>query len=268
MDENEEMLEDVDEINEETSEANEQDDAEFSETGEEETGLAEPSQTESGNAKVEAEKKAKTEQDSFQAEKRKQREEKERAIRKRIEEEAYKKGIVEAVGGVNPYTGEEMKDSADIEEFLTMREIERSGKDPVSDYRQSVKDKERAKAKEGEEREKRVSELKNFEKAFPEVKLNTLFSDPRFCKFAGKRIDNESLTDVYSDYLSFTAEVDGAAQKNADMRAKQKAARAKASPGSLTGNGGDLPRKTYANMSDDEFEKAIAKAKTGALKKS
>ena len=50
------------------------------------------------------------------------------------------KAIIEALGGKNPYTGGEMKDAEDVREFLTMREIENGGGDPVGDYSKHQKD--------------------------------------------------------------------------------------------------------------------------------
>ena len=61
---------------------------------------------------------------------------KERWKREREEEktQAYQKGLVDAVGGVNPYPNCKIEDAVDIQEFLAMREIEQSGGDPIADF--------------------------------------------------------------------------------------------------------------------------------------
>ena len=71
-----------------------------------------------------------------------------RERRKQEQEAAIKKArneaIIEALNGVNPYTQEKMEDEADIQEYLTMKEIEKNGGDPIADYSKHLK----AKAKE------------------------------------------------------------------------------------------------------------------------
>ena len=41
------------------------------------------------------------------------------------------KAIIDTLNGKNPYTGEPMTDSADVEEYLTMREIEKGDRKSV-----------------------------------------------------------------------------------------------------------------------------------------
>ena len=267
MDENENMVVDA-EMTDAIEETN-QDEQEASEVGAEETEVTEPSEAEEESS-AEAEEESESGQpDSIQVEKRKERERKEEAIRKRIEKESYLKGIVDAVGGVNPYTKEPIKDSLDVEELLLMREIEKNGGDPVADYVKTAKDRQRERATEAEGQSKAAASLNAFRQAHPNVDVSRLLSDSRFTRFAGKRIDaGESLTDVYNDYISFTGAVAATVEKKAEIRAANKQAKKNASPGSLTGGGGEAPRVTYDNMSDEAFERQIAKAKAGALKKS
>lgn len=274
MNEYEEMQDEEAEVTEvaetETEGEVEQDEAEFTDTGAEETEVAEPSSDseEDANAETDSKSEAKSERDdTFQAEKRRQREEKEAAIRKRIEEEAYRKGIIEAVGGVNPYNGEAIKDKADVDEYLIMKELDKQGKDPIADYAKAVKEKQKAQVETERTEKNRAQELSEFAEKYPTVNVTELLKNERFCKFAGQRVKHESLATVYGDYLTFTDEFNVTVDKKAQIKAKATAAKAKASPGSLTGNGSNPPQKTYENMSDAEFEKMIAKAKSGALKK-
>lgn len=60
---------------------------------------------------------------------------------------------------------------------------------------------------------------------------------------------------MYEDYLSFTSEMDVKAEARADAKAKNALAKAKASPGSLTGE--DVPAVSYANMSDEDFDRKL-----------
>ena len=234
--------------NEETN----QDELEFSDTGEKETEAADTSLEETSNS----EEDSKSGQDAMQAEKRRIREEKEEALRKRIEEKAYRKGLIEALGGKNPYTGEEMTDDHDIEEYFVMRELEKQGKDPVYDYRQTMKEKQKADAKAKSDRDKTAQEIADFAQAFPDVDLDSLFKDERFLKFAGKRVEREGLMDVYADFVSFTDSINTEAKKEAQVKEQAKIARAKASPGSLTGDG-TAATQSYANMSDEAFERKL-----------
>ena len=67
--------------------------------------------------------------------------ERRRAEQKKALEKARYDAIIEALDGENPYTHEKMEDGADVEEYLTMKEIEKQGKDPITDYHKFLKDK-------------------------------------------------------------------------------------------------------------------------------
>lgn len=268
MDEQEKMsYEETDEMTDLDGEATEQVEAEFTDTGAEETDVADPSSTDSDNANAEADSEtAKTGQDSLQAQKRREREAREAAIRKQIEEDAYRKGIMDAVGKENPYTGEAITDKSDVEEYLTMRELEKEGKDPIADYPKALRAKRKAQEDAAKQEETRVREVSEFTENFPDVNLTELLSDPAFGKFAGKRVQHESLTNVYRDYLSFVGEVKADTEKKAQVKARQAAAKAKSTPGSLTGNGGSAPKKSYEDMSDEEFSAKLNKVLRGEEK--
>ena len=267
MDENESMV--VDEEMTDSIEETNQDEQEALEVGAEATEVTEPSEAEEESSAEAEEESESGQSDSIQAEKRKERERREEAIRKRIEKESYQKGIIDAVGGVNPYTNEPIKDSLDVEELLLMREIEKNGGDPVADYAKISKERQREKAAAMEGQSKAAADLNAFRQAHPNVDVSRLLNDSRFSRFAGKRIDaGESLTDVYNDYIAFTGSVAATVEKKAEIKAANKQAKKNASPGSLTGGGGETPKVTYDNMSDEAFEREIVKAKSGALKKS
>jgi hypothetical protein len=246
----------------------EEDGMEFTDTGANEDDDADhPTDSEDDEHADDAVKEITEGKSKMQAEKRREREAKEKAIRKRIEQESYRKGIVDAVGGVNPYTNEEIKDEADVDEYLLMRKLEKQGKDPIEDYASAVKGEKRAKAQEAEAEKNRKAEVAEFAERFPDVDMTALLQDPRFGKFAGKRVQNETLANVYADYLEFTQGEAAEIERKAAVKAKAVEMKRRASPGSLQGNGTNTPRKSYADMSDAEFERELARAKMGALRK-
>ena len=198
---------------------------------------------------------------SYQAQKRRERE----AREERIKQDAYTKGIIEALGGENPYTGEKIEDASDVEEYLMMRSLEKQGKDPVVDYHKAVKQKAKDTAKDAQEEADRRREVAEFAEKYPDVEMQTLFTNEKFLKFAGKRVGKEALSDIYADYLSFTSEYEVEAERKAVQKQREKSARAKASPGSLKGNGDSSPI-SYANMSDKDFERKLNKVLRGEEK--
>ena len=247
----------------------EQDETEFTDTGANEDEAADhPTDSEDDENADDAVEEVIENKSKSQAEKRREREAKEAAIRKRIEQESYRKGIVDAVGGVNPYTNEEIKDEADVDEYLLMRKLDKEGKDPIQDYASAVKGEQRAKAEKAKADKERAEEVAEFAQRYPSVDITALLQDPRFGKFAGKRVQHETLANVYADYLEFTQGEAEEVERKAAVKAKQAVMKKRASPGSLQGNGTNTPRKSYEDMTPAEFEREIAKAKMGALKKS
>lgn len=151
--------------------------------------------------------------------------------------EAEEKAIIRALGGINPFTEEEMKDSHDVAEFLEMQEIKKNGGDPLSDFAKHRKERER---KEAEDRKKQEDERAwyqndkaEFVKAYPDVSLDELIEDKTFQSFAEGKVGTVPLKTIYEKFLSFTAEYD----RKAKEKAARLAANAKASPGSLSSAG-------------------------------
>lgn len=264
MDENE-MLE-AEEVEEVESEQ-EEDGMEFTDTGANEDESADHPTAEDNDETAEAVEEVAENKSASQAEKRREREAKEQAIREKIERESYRKGIVDAVGGVNPYTGEKIQDEADVDEYLLMKKLDKEGKDPIEDYAAAVKGEKRAKAEQAQAEKNRREEIAEFSKRYPSVDLTALLQDPRFGKFAGKRVQNESLANVYADYLEFTQGEEAIIERKAAVKAKQAEMKKRVSPGSLQGDGTNAPNKFVKDMSDAEFEKHLARVKMGAYKK-
>ena len=256
MDENE-MLEAEEAEDYEVESEQEEDGMEFTDTGENEEEAADPStDSENDENAGDAVEEVTENKSAMQAEKRREREAKEKAIREKIERDSYRKGIVDAVGGVNPYTNEKIQDEADIDEYLLMKKLEKEGKDPIEDYAAAVKGEKREKAEKAKAEQQRVAELSEFAEKYPNVDVSALLQDAKFGKFAGKRVQHESLADVYADYLGFTGNESAEIEKKAAVKAKTAEMKKRASPGSLVGNGDAAPL-SYENMSKEEFGKVF-----------
>lgn len=171
------------------------------------------------------------------------------------------KAIIETLDGKNPYTGAEMKDSADVEEFLTQREIARNGGDPVGDYSKHLKDKEREKARQEAEQSQKEAWFRDdcaaFSDKHPDVDIDELVRDPRFLSFADGKIGHRPLTEIYDGFLRLT---DGY-EKAVTKKAAQIAANASASPGSLTGSepaeSGYFTREQVQAMSQEDVSRNL-----------
>lgn len=255
--EDEEVVEDeVDEVDEfeegEDFTEDKEDEEEFTDDEADETDEDESEETETddadSNETEETEAQAEEKTNSYQAQKRRERE----AREERLKKDAYVKGIIDTLGGENPYTGEKIEDAADVEEYLTMRDLEKQGKDPVADFHKAVKQKAKETATKEQEDRERTQELQEFATKYPDVKMAELLSNERFVKFAGKRVGRESLSDIYADYLSFTSDLESAVEE----KQRVKSAKKKATPGSLTGNG-DSAKQSYETMSDKAFERKL-----------
>lgn len=191
------------------------------------------------------------------AEQARLRRERERA---EAEQRAYERGRVEAFKGMkNPFTGEEIQDALDVNEYQTMLEIERSGGDPIADFAKYAKDTERKKLTEKDEQEIRRREAEvfvqkdtlAFGEANPDVDVPKLLADKRFARFAGSRVGKESLQQIYDDFIEFMGEVEA----KAETKAEKLFAKAVASPGSLSG--GETRPVSYETMSDADFERKL-----------
>ena len=147
---------------------------------------------------------------------------------------AREEAILEVLNRKNPYTGEEMKDSRDIEEYLAMKEISDHGGDPVGDFAKHHKEQERkneAEAVKKQEEEKWFSEdRKNFAEKHPDVDLGQLIKDPGFVDYADGKVGRKPLSDIYKGYM----ELMGKSEKNARTMAAQLLANRNASPGALS----------------------------------
>ncbi len=213
-----------------------------------------PGEPDSGAAAKEPGTLQTKEQNSENA--RRRREAERQAEIKRVEAAVREQTIIETLGGKNPYTGEEMKDHADVEEYLAMREIAKNGGDPLSDFSKFQKQKEREKAeqatKDAAEKEWYRKDKEDFAAKHPEVNLQTLIQDPQFQKFASGKVGVLPLSEIYNGFIEVVSEY----EKKAKAMAKQMIANQKASPGSLSStnptDNGFFTKEQVQKMSPEE----------------
>lgn len=174
--------------------------------------------------------------------------------------EAREQAIIETLKGKNPYTGEPMKDSADVDEYLAMREIEEKGGDPLTDFSRHHKEKAReqvAKDKETEEeKEWYRKDAEAFKTKYPDIDLGKLIQDEGFQLFADGKVEKKiPLAEIYENYIKIV----GGFEKQAQKKATQILANKKASPGSLsstsTSGDGFYTREQVQKMSQEEVHK-------------
>lgn len=221
--------------------------------------------------KVEPKEEPKTQSKEQNSENARRRREAERqAELKRVEETTREKAIIEVLNGKNPYTNEEMKDHADVEEYLLMKEIEKNGGDPISDFSKYQKERQRKEAevvaKEAEEKDWYEKDYKDFSTKHPEVNVQNLIKDEQFQKFASGKVGTQPLSEIYEDFLGFVGEY----EKKAKQMAKQTLANKKASPGSLSStnpsDSGFYTREQVQSMTQEEVHKNYDKIRASMSK--
>jgi hypothetical protein len=208
------------------------------------------------------------------AEMRKAKREKEK---QELEKQAYKKGVLEATNGLNPYTQEKIETDEDVEEFKIMQEMAKKGLDPIADFHKYFKQQkaeERIRlAKEHEEKTKQEavekeaqkryeSDIEDFKSKNADVDVNELLSNEKFLIFAEGKLGIKPLDTVYKEYLTFTSEFDTKAKETA----KKMVAINSTSVGSLSGGKGDSKAVDFTNMSKAEFEEYLDKVKRGLVR--
>lgn len=196
-----------------------------------------------------------------QQEAQKQRE----AEMKNVEKEAYTKGVIEGIGGKNPYTKEPITDEVDLQQFQDMKTLESQGKDPIADYPAFLKEKKKQEmklVKEQEVSQKKANEfISEFDAKYP-GKFKEVWEDESFQDYAdGKLNGSKTLVQIYEGYLALVG-------RKAEIIADRKVSKAIASPGSMTDTDMDVVSSTdWKSMSKDDFKKFVEKAKRGEFRK-
>lgn len=172
-----------------------------------------------------------------------------RQRREREHQEEIKRARIEGIKSVistNPYTSKPIEDDSDVEEYLLMKQIEKDGKDPITDYPEYVKKQARERVAQAQAKTANVTkELEEFSTVYPNVKINDVLQDAEFAAFADGKLGKMSLALVYSQYLldksNKAAMAD--AKREADKAAHAQAVGA-AAVGSLT-NANEPPDKDF-----------------------
>lgn len=230
-------------------------DFEFSDTTDSEEAEQESPE---GAEKVNKESAKKTNAE-FARERRKKEEE---ARLAKIEKETKVKTIIETLDGVNPYTNEKMEDETDVKEYLTMREIEKNGKDPITDF--SSYQKQKAKQEAEQQRVKKESEewitndAKDFRSKHPDVNLDDLIKDELFSSIAKPLAGKVPMTDIYNTYQKACSKI----EEKAIAKTAQTLANNAATPGKLSSQTPPAP-KSVKDMSRSEIEAITERVKRG-----
>lgn len=179
---------------------------------------------------------------------------------------AKEEAIIEALGGINPYTQQEIKDSYDIQEYLNMKAIEKEGGDPLTDYASYQKEKLR---REEEQRKQDLwfeKDREDFLEKYPNVDIQSLFSDEAFIKFSNYKVGNTPMSKIYEDFIEITSVF----EEKASKKAQQMVANANSSTGSLKSNQSNqdviYTREQVAQMTQEEVSKNYEKIRKSMAK--
>lgn len=145
--------------------------------------------------------------------------------------------IIDTLDGKNPYTGEEIVDEDDVQEYLEMKEMAKQGLDPLQDYAKYKKQKKKE-SKVNEQTQKKREEwlnnnLSDFMKKYPDKSINELLGNQAFSKFIKGRMYDTPMTELYEDFI----EIVGSSEDKSKQMAKQIVANKNASVGSLADTG-------------------------------
>lgn len=199
----------------------------------------------------------------------------EKEAEKKIEQarkEAYEQGLQQGkvqsyIGKQNPYTGKEIKDNYDVEEYLEMYELDSKGQDPIDGYRelqkQKARDEAEKKIKADEEQKQKQwyeDDTKDFVDKYSTEKLQELTKDEDFNLFASGKIGKLPLSQIYEDYQKLI----GKYEKKSVETAKQLVANNTTTPGAL--EEGETQELNWETMSKEQFKKYLEKAKNGELR--
>ncbi len=199
----------------------------------------------------------------------------EKEAEKKIEQarkEAYEQGLQQGkvqsyIGRQNPYTGKEIKDNYDVQEYLEMYELDSKGQDPIDGYRELQKQKARDEAErkikadeEAKQKQWYEDDTKDFVDKYSSEKLQELTKDEDFNLFANGKVGKVPLAQIYEDYQKLI----GKYEKKSVETAKQIVANNATTPGAIEET--ETQELNWNSMSKEQFEKYLEKAKNGELK--
>lgn len=204
---------------------------------------------------------------------RKQAEKEAEARIEKARKEAYEQGLKQGringfIGKTNPYTGNEIKDELDAQEYQDMYQLDVDGSaDPVSDYRELQKARAREEARKqialDEENKQKLwyaNDAKEFVDKYGEDKLQEVLKDADFDMFANGKVGKQPLTKIYEDFNKLTNKY----RKDSIETAKRIVANNTATPGAI--NDGEHQEFNWNTMSSKQFADYVKKAKDGDLR--
>lgn len=224
------------------------------------------SERETSKAPNDKPKKQSKEENAKFAEKRRQEQAKlqEQEMLEKLKKEAFEKGVIEGIGGKNPFTGEPISDEVDLQEYQDMKTLKSQGKDPIAEYPAFLKEKQRKQKQLMEQQEvskkKAQQFIDEFESKYP-GKFKEVWDDQAFQDYAdGKLNGNKSLVEVYEGFLRLVG-------RKAEVIADRKVSKALSSPGSMTQQDSESTPQDWKTMSKEDFKKFVERAKRGEFRK-
>lgn len=185
-----------------------------------------------------------------------QKKEEKRKAEEKLKRDGYIEGIKKSSNGRNRFTGRAIQDEFDVEEYETMLEMEEKGLDPVEDYSDYIKTKQRAErqkqleteAEQQNEKQKIESDLNSFVSKYGRETAEKILNDKEFNKFSEGMLGSIPLEVVYEKFLY----VQSSLETKAEKLAVEKDARRTSSTKRL-GNSSEPAKKSIKEMSDAEF---------------
>lgn len=186
---------------------------------------AQPSESASQSTPEAKEQKPQQSEEQNAAYARARREKEQKAAIDKASADAVKaervKNIVEFVK-TNPYTQKPIKSAEDVDQYLLMKRISDDGGEPLQDYADYIDRKNAestaAKQKEAETEARMHSDISDFKKAHPEIKLEDVLQDDIFVQMFGNSIGTVPLNTLYGKYNSF---LDGVREKEKNRLAEE-----------------------------------------------
>lgn len=189
----------------------------------------------------------------------KEAKERERAIQK-----AKQEGIIEGLGGTNPYTGERIEDDIDFELYQEMKDAESKGYNPndmgdMLKYRKGVKQ-EALKVQEAQHQAdlNTQNDIRDFQSKNPNVSVKELLNNEEFQMYADGLLGVVPLATIYEKFNHSKVE----AGKKAEEIVLNEQARRVSSTGSLnTGDNANssLTMEQISKMSREEIDANLDK---------
>lgn len=158
---------------------------------------------------------------------------------------------VAGLGVINPYTGQPIKSFGDFEAYgeqfrreKLAQEARRQGKSVeelaeeqenrsfIARKRKEEADQKAAMAELKNQQEFLKADLMDFQQKYPDIDVTKLEKNPKFVKFAGKRLYREPLAELYGDFVDLVSDAERAA-------VERKAGKQARSTGGGLGGGGE-----------------------------